>query len=150
MRIDLEPAPGELLPVAAYAASVTTGALRHWCTDGHFKLLVPQPTRAWRRFSPADIVRAATVGRLVASGFEVAEAVAVVGRLVDPYLESAITVCGSVPWVLLHGELHGLVLRIERAPGCTLKIDVGEIVADVEERLSAVHAKADRQKRAAG
>ena len=137
VHIQIPPVPGVSVAAAAFAARLSTSALRHWLNDRDFAPLVRGPARAWHRFQPADIVRAAIAGRLVAHGFTVGEAVAVVVEQVDPHIEAVVEICGNIPWPMLRGRLLGVTANASRSPHACLSLDIGAVVVDVEERFRA-------------
>ena len=137
VQIKIPPVPGVPVAAAAYAARLTTGALRHGLNDREFAPLVPTQARAWRRMQPADCVRAAVVGCLVKHGFTVPEAVAIVIEQLDPHIEAVIEILADIPWPFLRGRLHGVTVKTSRSKFARLTIDVAAICADVEGRLQA-------------
>lgn len=158
IKIDIGPVKGFRLPQAAYAARLTIYALQHLVRRSQVKLLVPRPgAGGWHVFQPADIVRIAILGRLTTWGLTASEAGDVVESVVDRHLTALVSVCGDVPWSMLHSKFFGYYLTVSRGEAgkiavsardlfgereathttACLTLDVGGIVTDIGERLQA-------------
>jgi DNA-binding transcriptional MerR regulator len=161
IKIQIPPVPGLTLPAAAFAARVEPDVLRHWMDRKQITTIVPpQPqSGAWRRFQPADVVRISVIGRLVAFGFSVAEAHAIVREYVDSAITSVIAICGDCPWFLLRDRFYDFELAISRERGgevsvtrrgrrddrhsfAWLTVDVGQIAYDAESRVADAGTRA--------
>jgi DNA-binding transcriptional MerR regulator len=161
IKIQLPPVPGLTLPAVAYCARIAPDVLRHWFDRKQVTTIVPpqHAPRAYRRFQPADVVRLAVIGRLVAFGFTLAEAHEIVVQYVDSALWAVVSICGDIPWFLLRGRLYDFELVISRERGgevsvtrrgrrddrpsfAWLTLDVGQICSDVESRVADAGARA--------
>jgi hypothetical protein len=152
------PVPSVSVPVAAYAAGVCPRTFRDWIANGAIRLLAPRsaPGR-WLRVSPADIVRLAVAGRLLAFGFTLAEANEIIRDHLDTRIEGAASLAdGGASWHLLENLLRGHALTVSREPdgiavsfatiygartarhtGATLTVEVGWICTAARKAVAS-------------
>ena len=152
------------LPKAAYACRTTAKSVAHWCAK-HPTLSGDHAPSAWNAYSPALLLRLATVRRLLMYGLTTEEAVEAVANSLDVLLAPCLRSRAVCPWPHVLSLLDGETMTFSRsfnrtdvslAPvlgddrgdsvhGCErLVLDLTAIAADCMERL-AIHAEVDAQ-----